>query len=205
MTARTFTTVVATATLALLGFGFKNTHLPTGGTWPKGVVRISNEVRGEEEPFLAAVAAWNTSGARVRFRIVPSDANPDIVVRSGTSSSCDGLAAACAPVGFNTEGPGVVWVIQQLGAFDQVHVLVHELGHVLGLRHVRGCAAMDPGWTGCPSPPSGHWRCRLLEASDVSRVIGLYGGHARPLPTPSVCPVSEGLRAVQLPRTESVR
>ena len=65
----------------------------------------------------------------------------------------------------------------------------HELGHVLGLHHVRrACAIMSdvPGG-GCPAPPN-EWqaRCRLLEADDVRGAIRRYGGRMRPL-APDFC------------------
>ena len=74
-------------------------------------------------------------------------------------------------------------------ANEMAGVVTHELGHVLGLQHVRRpCAAMGPhGQTKCPKPPE-EWqlRCRLLEADDVRGAIRRYGGRMRPL-APEFC------------------
>ena len=62
--------------------------------------------------------------------------------------------------------------------------VVHELGHVLGLRHERSrCAVMAADGVGsCPAPPQ-PWqlRCRLLERDDVRGAIARYGGTRAPL------------------------
>ena len=198
--------VIAVSVAAFFGSGFgwhdlaltvgnRSTGQAALGTaWPGGRIAIYNAAGKEEKPFLAAVAAWNRSGADVRFRIV-SEGQARVLVRQGSPSRCGSPAAGCADVGYTGGQRSVVWLVQRLNAIDTTRVLVHELGHVLGLTHVRGCAAMNPGWHGCPAPPRGDWRCRLLERSDVERAVGLYGGTAKPLRTPAVCPLSEGVSA----------
>ena len=68
----------------------------------------------------------------------------------------------------------------------------HELGHVLGLKHVPNrCALMyKHGNQGCAKPPQ-PWqlRCRLLESDDVRGAIRRYGGRMRPL-APEFCDAS---------------
>jgi hypothetical protein len=72
---------------------------------------------------------------------------------------------------------------------NQMAVTVaHELGHVLGLMHVRSrCALMYfQGNQTCKKPPHPPWqlRCRLLESDDVRGAIRRYGGRMRPLAQP---------------------
>jgi hypothetical protein len=66
--------------------------------------------------------------------------------------------------------------------------VAHELGHVLGLMHVRSrCALMYfQGNQTCAKPPHSPWqlRCRLLESDDVRGAIRRYGGRMRPLAPP---------------------
>ena len=69
---------------------------------------------------------------------------------------------------------------------EVTRIVVHELGHVLGLLHVKGCAVMERrGGQSCEQPEQ-PWqlRCRLLEADDVRGAIRRYGGSMRPLAEP---------------------
>jgi hypothetical protein len=75
---------------------------------------------------------------------------------------------------------------------DMAITAAHELGHILGLAHVRKrCTLMGkPSMADCPQPPE-PWqlRCRLLEADDVRGAIRRYGGSMRPL-APEFCEAS---------------
>jgi hypothetical protein len=69
--------------------------------------------------------------------------------------------------------------------------VVHELGHVLGLDHVRNrCAVMSADGIGrCAQPEPWQVRCRMLEADDVRGAIARYGGALEPL-APEFCDVA---------------
>jgi hypothetical protein len=66
--------------------------------------------------------------------------------------------------------------------------VVHELGHVLGLKHVRNrCAVMSADGMGrCAQPEAWQVRCRMLEADDVRGAVARYGGRMKPL-APAFC------------------
>jgi hypothetical protein len=196
---RSWAAVVEAAVLGALSAGFgwggvtlhPNTGAPgipaNGAVWPHGRITVRNDDVADGIPFVAAIHAWNTSGAAVRFTIASRGVEPDIVVRIGPAAECGPRAVACAPIGYAREKPGVVWVVHRLDRQDEAHVLVHELGHVIGLTHRPGCNAMNPDGDGCPLPPPGEWRCRLLERVDLARAVRLYGGEAARVRTPANC------------------
>lgn len=158
-----------------------------GKPWPGGIITLHNAALAYSDGLSRAVRAWNTSGARLRFRYA-SAANAQVLIELAQPSACDGHAAACANLGY-TGQRSHVWIVQQLDRDDAASVLAHELGHIVGLGHVKGCVAMNPRrWESCSPPPAGMWRCRLLEAGDVERAVALYGGAGRRLQGRVYCP-----------------
>jgi hypothetical protein len=151
-------------------------------TWPGGVIRYANGAPDQEWAVQQAAAAWNASGARVRFVEVPPSQAELTIAHTG-SSSCDQAEATVGAV----SSPRV-WIFPRNDAdplcspYAAAVALAHEFGHVLGLTHVSDqCAAMNPagsyrGPQDCAQLDPWLWYCRMLEPVDVERAVALYGG-----------------------------
>jgi hypothetical protein len=178
--------VVVGIAFAVLGHGHHAMlaqELPTESAhWPHGVVRYYNAAGDQQWAVDQAVAAWNGSGAAVRFvPVAASDA--DLTVKNFAGGCHRGAEATVGRVPHAT-----VWLPhldEADPACNQYSVAVfaaHELGHVLGLTHqLSGCAAMNPagayrGPEFCDKAPIGFWWCTLLEPVDVARAVRIYGG-----------------------------
>ena len=130
-----------------------------------------------------AAAAWNRSGARVRFvRSSRARARVKIVYDRGVPGPF-GFAHGYASIGLQS----VNRVTLGRGASGDVITLViaHELGHIMGLNHeTRRCATMNPSVAErCGKTPP----CTILQPDDVRGAIARYGGRARTRPR-ELCP-----------------
>ena len=149
--------------------------------------------------------AWNESGARVR--LVPTTRRKaKLLIRTHASANIgqaawigwvppslrvvDYLSRRRVPTGHN-----FVWIAPKRdpseGGYTRevyARVAAHEIGHTLGLAHVRGCALMATDtWTACNQGNGDQWRCRLLEPDDVRGLVRLYGGRANPVRADPFC------------------
>ena len=158
--------------------------------WPAGTITYYNEAPQYEWSVQQGIAAWNSSGARVKFVRAPRS-RAKLIIRFGDLGIEDiaGAAYIYPPRQRRPEWARVL-VSDENDRFLAAHVVAHELGHVLGLAHEdRRCAAMNSrtdvdagGPYRCAAVAIGKWRCRLLERDDIAGVVRQYGGRVRPQP-----------------------
>ena len=129
----------------------------------------------------AAAAAWNKSGAKVRW-VKASKTRARVPIRVSDKIPAAGLAW------YFGNGRGRIDLRSNLkkgqltelaGRGVATQVIVHEMGHIMGLDHETGtCAIMQPALGGgCRRAPEiWQFRCRLLEKDDVRGGVALFGG-----------------------------
>ncbi len=178
--------VLGLAALAMLaGSPPADAYRPGGATWSGRPATISYwNGTAYAVQVRAAAAAWNRSGARVRF-VRASRARARVRIVYDNDSVFPGLGAhGFASIGFQsvnrvTLGRGTKGFAVMTG------VIAHELGHILGLDHEdRRCATMNSVlWQHCREATT----CSLLQADDVRGALARYGGRARSRPG-ELCP-----------------
>jgi hypothetical protein len=169
-------------------------YVVKGRAWPGGIIRYYNAAPDQRWAVQRAVAAWNSSGARVRFVAVPA-AQAQLRIEHFQGASC--TINAEATVGYAASAR--VWIYRRdqsspyCNSYMAVQALTHELGHVLGLGHeLRGCSRMNPsgslqGPRLCSRGASWQWRCQMLTPDDVAGAVALYGGSPREEQGPEDC------------------
>jgi hypothetical protein len=195
---RNFVAVVATL-LALLGVvpgasGAAAGPTPVGGkAWTVPVIRLYDITpRLYREGIDIAIRSWNESRVGVRFArtsrrdrahvVVGTARYPGDVAGKATLGMTKGAWVRLDTALIATEHDERNGTIFNLagGAVpeDIADTMAHELGHVLGLKHTRGCSLMLVNEL--PScglrRPEGMWACRLQQRRDLVAMSRRYGG-----------------------------
>jgi hypothetical protein len=148
------TAALTLAALAIGGAGWLELPmLATAGgpePWPEGRVSYFDG-SGSTAAVDAAARRWNQSGARVHLVRAPDRAHANVVfvldrrrLRSSCGVHCLGLSST---IGRPHDGRATVMLNPDIAGAPtalNVWVAMHELGHILGLRHREGtCSLMN--------------------------------------------------------------
>lgn len=157
----------------------------TGKPWPRGAVTYYDATPSSYRfSVRAAVGHWNAVGARVRFVRTTSRRRADLVLRSDPRARVPGTATLGHVPGrqahatFNKDR-GIT-----RDRYATTWLVVHELGHVLGLGHPRSrsqCAVMNLRFfQACDfqgvTPQT--WVCGMVQPADLRPLQRRYGRRA---------------------------
>jgi hypothetical protein len=158
-----------------------------GGPWPGKTIRYYDDT-GWTLTVAQAAAHWNATGIAPRLVPVADPSQAQVMIVSATTQfiadhcperghhDCDAFSS----VGYSAHAKVTLPPAggQDGRSASELRVVVHELGHVLGLHHEPGCAVMnpDPDHISCRLPLldfHGNAACGPLPA-DLRALAALY-------------------------------
>jgi hypothetical protein len=163
-------------------------HTGQPGPW-LGEIRVYNPT-GWQRNVRDAAEAWNRTGVTPKFVFVDDARHAQVTVTASTeavAARCD-ETYTCDAFAQRRGQRGAIWLPTQVGeemlSPPLVRLIVHELGHVLGLRHeMHDCARMntDTGSRLCGvlRVPPGTYACGPLRR-DILAAERLYGDRTDP-------------------------
>jgi hypothetical protein len=176
--------------------------------WPKGKIRYFDASK-DHVAVRAAAEIWNTSGLNIHFIEVKKKSKAQLIVENNARRVPDGCGSGLGSDGYQGKGRKAVISIlhgkpedgQPCAIPGKTIIMVHEMGHVLGLEHYnRSCSIMNSGNIAGVAPNEcfgqhpteedyapGRWMCHPLTDVDLSRVKKLYGGKPKPPPADPFC------------------
>ncbi len=178
---------VGALALPLAGGSAAPTTSDAGGRWPEGEIRVY-DASGWTRAVSLALGQWNAAELGVRFANVGRRADADVVIVADDARVRAKCADVCAGyttwIGARGDRPATEILLPERAPFQEaeptikdVQLLVHELGHVLGLRHRdEHCKVMNPHLArDCdPMAEANVWLCGPLPR-DLAKAERLYG------------------------------